>query len=94
VRSQYGHDFAVRALDGSDLRGAFDRARQIAFREQFKAASARDREGDAPTPDLRFAIRSEEQKHQIGGANTSLSRASLGMVAEPSIITVIRRTRH
>jgi hypothetical protein len=93
TRPEHGHDFAVCAFDGGDPRGAVDGARRIAFREQFPAASARDRKRDAPIPDWRFAIRSEEQKHQIGIPNAALSRTPLGMVAKPGIIPGIRFAR-
>jgi hypothetical protein len=93
TRSEHGHNFAVCAFDGSDPCGAIDGTRRIAFREQFPAASARDRKRDAPIPDWRCAIRSEEQKHQIGVPNAALSRTPFGMVAEPGMITGIRFAR-
>ena len=92
-RPKHGHDFTVCAFDGSDPRGAVDSARRIAFRQQLPAASAGDRKRDAPIPDRGFAIRSEEQKHQIGIPNAALSRTPPGMVAEPGIITGIRLAR-
>jgi len=93
TRPEHGHDFTVWTFDGRDPGVAVDGARRVAFRKQLPAASARDRKRNAPIPDRRFAIRSEEQKHEIGIPNAALSRAPLGMVAEPGIITGIRFAR-
>ena len=90
VRPQHGNDLTVGSFDRSDRRGAGDGAWRITFRKQLPAASARDRECDAPASDRRLAVSSEEQKLQIGTPEAAFPRALCGMVAELGIVKCLR----
>jgi hypothetical protein len=93
TRPEHRDDFTVCTFDGGDPRGAINRAWRIAFREQLPAASPRNRKRNTAIADWRFAIRFEEQKHQIGVPNAALLATPPGMDTEPGTIRGIRDAR-